>query len=377
MRVDELRRDLRSARDDQLAADGVAGRHGVDRYVRRARAQRTGLAVVLVLVLVSAGVFLATRGTDEQRVISGPGDVPHYLPDPMPDGLTQLDEYPIPQSVDPSQRVAVEAVALTNESSDYPTADSSLLVLTVITSPTVGAPSAPQISIGGETSNAYWTDGERTFELLGRGIPEEDFRAAALSAGVDENGRAHLAAPSGYREVAREHYPGASGVSGVVGPLVGNSGYVIRFDQDKPSQDSAYVGGRSLVVAAWPRSHAWMLMSKPLEPTDVRGHPGYLVRITGASQSASSGGSVGAAQEVDAGVLLIWWERDDLMMSVFGNNESDARGFADSLREVDAQEWERFAASVAPLEDNGGSSATFSSSGTASAASSSSIVTVP
>ena len=281
MRVDELQRDLRSARDDQLAADGVAGRQGVDRYVRRARTQRTSLAVVIVLVLVSAGVFLATRGTDEQRVISGPDDVPHYLPDPLPGGSCVLPT--ATRSRNRSMSGPRASVEPSRSRASHPTIQRGLIGVDPDCPRIVGyqEPSARQVSICGETSHCFLDRRRAQLRTARPRVPEEDFRAAASSAGVDENGRAHLVAPPGYREVRARAVPAAHRRHGAVGPLVGDSGYVIRFDQDKAAPDSPYVGGRSLVVAAWPRSHAWMLMSKRLEPTEVRGHAGISVASHG------------------------------------------------------------------------------------------------
>jgi alcohol dehydrogenase YqhD (iron-dependent ADH family) len=83
------------------------------------------------------------------------------------------------------------------------------------------------------------------------------------------------------------------------------------------------------------------------------------VRIKGVAQVPGRG------QETDIGVLLIWWERDDVMMSVTGGSEADARRFAASLREVDSDDWEHFAAKARPLDDGGGSIATVVTGGSA------------
>ncbi len=158
MRVDELRRELADARDQQTVVDSLVGRQGVARHLRRARTQRTGLAVVIVFVLVSAGVFLATRGSDEQRVISGPGDVPHYLPEPVPEGTALYQPLPGPTTGETTPGAVVEQVAWTSDASATPSISSDVIVLSTSTTATRTAGRPPVVARGDTTNSAVWTD---------------------------------------------------------------------------------------------------------------------------------------------------------------------------------------------------------------------------
>jgi hypothetical protein len=355
VQLDELRRGLTDERDRMVTADSLEGRRRTDRRVRRHRVQRAGLVVVVLVLLVGAGVVLATRGTDEQRVISGPGDVPRYLPDPMPEGTATLDEYPLAAG---APKKSTQTVVFTSDPSALPGPDSPFLLLVVIARDQPIAETATQINVGPTSATAYWTDGRHGYSVVARGVGEPAFRAAVSSVSLEPSGRVDMAAPDGFREVLREEYPGDPSTPGGISSVIGKVGYVVSFDQQLPTTSSV-VRGPMFTVSLWPRSHAWALMSQPLEPTEVRGQPGYLVRIKGVAQVPGDG------QETDIGVLLIWWERDDVMMSVTGSSEADARRFAASLREVDPDDWEQFAAQARPLDDGGGSIATVVTGGSA------------
>lgn len=340
MRIDELRNGLADERNRIAAADPTEGRHETDRRVRRHRLQRTGLAVVVVALLIGAGIVLASRGTDEQRVISGPGELPYYLPDPLPGGTITLDEYPLPTG---APRQSTQTVVFTSDTSAFPSADSPVLLVLVITPDQPLAPTATQLNVGPISSSAYWTDDRDAYSVIARGVGESAFRAAVASVSVQPNGQVSAVPPDGFREVLREEFPGGSSTPGGISSVIGKTGYALSFDEH-PSSASSLIQGPILTVSSWPRSHAWALMSQALEPTEVRGRPGYLERMTGVSQPS--------------GVVLIWWEREDVMVTVTGISEDDARRFADSLREIDAEEWEQFAAQHRALEADGSGPAT-------------------
>lgn len=361
MRVDELQRGLRSARDDQLAADGVAGRHGVDRYVRRARAQRTGLAALIVLVLVSAGVFLATRGSDEQRVISGPGGVPHYLPDPMPAGPVLFQEYPVPAPPDEAPYGSAQWVVWTNDSSDAPNAQTQLLRLSVSRvgpKPGVMEPTVTPTSRG---FRAGWTDETgNAWSLDAVGVTREDVDTAQQSAVVGADGRLAMTVPAHFREVSRRSldlsfsYPPVTD-SPIIDPE--SAGFVAAFEESRYPRTS-------FSAFAAPRSDVWALAtSYELQPIEVRGQAGYLMRRT-AQQTSGSSGSPITSTTIEIGVDLIWWETDNTLLSVTGKTEAEARALAESMRRVDDGTWEDFVLSTEPYPA-AATSQTFSSSDTA------------
>jgi hypothetical protein len=353
MRVDELQRNLRSARDDQLAADGVAGRHGVDRYVRRARTQRTSLAVVIVLVLVSAGVFLATRGSDEQRVISGPGDVPHYLPDPIPEGTAFYQPLPGPTTGETVSGAFVEQIAWTSDDSTTPSTSSDVIVLTTSTSATRTEGRPPVVARGDTTSTAVWTDGDgHSFRLSSSRVSADVFDAIVSSVTVDRDGRAQVVVPAGFREVARLAGGSVNGTRPAlltVGLVeLAGPGYALEFLQ------AADQGRQTLTVMNVPKSAVWFVRNIENAATiDVRGRSGW---------------------EADGGRLIFWWEDDRTLIEVVAPDADLARNLAESVGEVGDATWDAFVASAQSLPTGDQtSSQTFSSSDTAIATA----VTVP
>ena len=339
MRVDELQRDLASARDDQLAADVTAGRHGVDQRVRRHRVQRAGLAVVVVALLAGAGVFVATRGTDEQRVISGPGAIPHYLPDPMPEGVPWLLEFPAGSGASSDASLRVQSIVWTDGSADTPDVGSRTYSLSV-RRPEVTPRFELQVVEEDAGVTATWVDSDGyVLTLRGVGINRYAILAAQRSVVVDSEGRASMEVPPGFYAVTHALYVDTPGLQGPTFPFVPsnapNGGYTVRF------VDHSGITIGLFEVARLEQSHAWLMHAnwEALTPTEVRGRSGYRQVLTGSSPTDR-------VEPPVKGFALYWWERDDVVVSAVARTEQEARALAESLREVSEEEWSRFAASV-------------------------------
>jgi hypothetical protein len=374
MRVDELQRVLASARDEQLAADVLTGRRGVDRHVRRQRAERAGFAALIVVLLAGAGVFLATRGTDEQRVISGPDAVPHYLPDPMPAGTPLLREYPINESTTGTtidHVVSRHDVAWTNDPGAQPTTNSPILLLSVTTWSNVDlVPSQGETQVVDDGFLASWVDEQgRTWLLSGHHVASDDFASARATARLTEKGAPTVTPPTDYREVARsnteshafvEDYSEAVGyLLGVVDPTA--PGYIVAFDSSDDRVRPA------IGASARPASEVWLLAARVegLETVEVRGRSGYLVPLKYASQSASSEGGPREVQTVDVGAIFFWWETDSLLLASLAPTAEQAEQLAHSLREVGDEAWTEFTSTATPLPNGVPFTSVGSSSGTA------------
>lgn len=356
MRIDELQRDLASARDDQLAADALAGRRGVDRRVRRHRVQRAGLAVLVVVLLVGTGVFIASRGNDEQRVISGPGDIPHYLPDPLPAGAPTVRLYPIDEATTDtaiSTVVGQYEAAWTSDPAAEPGPGSPFLLLRVIPIPNEAITPRPvESQTIGDTVLSHWVDDlGRAFFVMARSVDPEQFAATLASVRLSDDGIPTLTPPPGFRQVAsfgmdaraftQDYFESAAGLLGVVDPSA--SGYIAAFggldDRITPA----------IAVSTRPSSHAWLLARfefDNVEPTSVRGRAGYLRRMSYTDRVTVTSGQPPVASTRDLGVVLFWWESDGLMLATLAATEDEARAMADSLRAVGEDEWDEFLASA-------------------------------
>ncbi len=337
-------------------ADGVGGRQGVDRYVRRARVQRTGLAVVIVLVLVSAGVFLATRGTDEQRVISTPDGVAHYLPNPAPNGTPTLVELPARLTGSTVSNATVERIIWTNDVSDMPTDASSVVTLTLVTPGPGGValrldPVPAKIETQGERSYVNWTDDRgRYVSLTTLRIAESDLVMIRDSIAIDDGGVLTVSVPPGYREVVRGtddagNYspPLPDAISVLLDPA---PGYVLMYPGSKGV-------ATTIAAVALPRSQAWTLAeANGIETTQVRGRRGYMLVMRADPRIPS------AADHMELGTLLLWWEDDHTLLATVAVNEDEARALAESLRETDDETWQDLVRSAETLSDYQSSDAT-------------------
>jgi len=361
MQVDDLRRELVEARDHLLTADPVKGRRATDRRIRRHRLQRTGVASLLVLVLIGGGVFLATRGTDDQRVISGGDELPHYLPDPLPEGSILYAESPGPEVMS-ADSMRAEWVAWTDGPADGPRPDDRIVRVGLVAGPLQHPAMGPEISqTAAGFSGGRVDDVGRRFFIATVGLSTDQTSEILATATTDQEGRLVVPPPQGFREVSRRSadlissYAAASPTPLADMGVHGFTAYV---------QDGADAG-KSFGAATVPRTEVWSLAaSVSLEPTEVDGEPAYLMRRFGESRSETSDGE-SSTERLDLGVTVMWWVSDDVMLYVTAMSLDDANHFASSIREVDQATWDRFVASTSSPQT---ASATTMISGTATIA---------
>lgn len=373
MRVDDLRRELNEARDLLMAADPIEGRHATDVRVRRHRVQRTGLAVALVIVLIGGGVFLATRGTDDQRVFSGPSEVPHLLPEPLPGVAAGFRQFPVGGF---ETMTDFASVVWTDADSALPELGVNVITLSASVSgayPTQG-PVVGQAPDG--RRSVFWTDRTNSYSLMARGVDQEALDQMQASVAIDGQGRLVATPPGGFSEVDR--IEGAAGVSdlatgfgastGLVDPL--SAGYLALFVEQVDSSST-------LAVSTMPRSRVWGLALSVTGTAEVRGHEAYQIDIRGERRTATTEGSAAVVEPTIVATILVWWEDDDTVVTVVAPSANRAHEIAESLREVDDATWDTFVASVPATPTDTASVETFSSSGTAIAQVPTSTVTVP
>jgi hypothetical protein len=361
MRTDELQRGLALARAEQQSADVVAGRHGVRRHVRRQRFERAGFVALIIVLLAGTGLFLATRGTDEQRVISGPGVIPHYLPDPLPSESVLLQQYPAPRGPEEATVGTTQVIVWTNDPSSSPT-DGSRVLRLVASQHTTRAAGEMKADLQA-TERGFrvaWVDESgTTFSLDAIGGSQSEVEEAQASATIDANGRAVMEAPAGFREVVRRTYDMRASYPQVPDSSITDPeypGFVAALEESRYPRTS-------FSAFATPRAESWALVAAyELEPTSIRGRAGYLVRREAQQTSATPDGGTAEFQTIEIAVALIWWETDSVVLSVTGKTEGEARVLAESLRLADARTWTNFVESSEPFPSNESTRSSVSSS---------------
>jgi hypothetical protein len=218
-------------------------------------------------------------------------------------------------------------------------------------------PSEPSTQELGNVVVTSWVDPAGVlWSLAGRFVDRASFDAAQATVRNDATGAPTLDAPSGFREVVRITFDSAATLSAgeldAGYPVIDTQrpGYVVVFDDVLGyAMEQSFVVGRSYAVGRRPPSFAWLttVAARSLDPEsiDVRGKPGYLMRLRGATSTASPE-APSDLTFFDIGVILFWWEDGDLLISTMAPTEDEARALAESLREVDEAEWQAFRAAA-------------------------------
>jgi hypothetical protein len=373
VQLDDLRQELVDAREAELPADSIAGRKGMHRRLRRRQAQRITAVAAVVTVLVGAGVLVGTRAADEESLITDSGtddEVPHLVPTWLPDGAELAEVMELPLAGVPER--PVEVVVWTDGPTDLPDPATNWVAVTraILTQAEVQRLVRETDLADANLENEAYVGvqiplGDSVLWVASVGLGKEATTAVASTVHLDSHGRVQADLPEGFTEVGRARLGSAAAILGPADLAIRGSGYILRYSGSLPGSGPGLRSAeQSVAVARVPGSLVWYAMVFPGAPADVvevRGRRAFVVRLKGQIQSITGAqNSEPTVQEVETGVVLFWWETDDVYVAIGAGDEGEARAIAQSLRPVDDHAWQDFVTSAV-----GDPSRDFPQSGTA------------
>jgi hypothetical protein len=282
----------------------------------------------LALLLAITGAELATAAcSDDERVEQSSDPVPHLIPAPQPGAVQAL--HLLSSSGVPS--IVGTTVVWTDQQDDEPEPGARVIDLAVRRGEL--RPSAPTVTtaIDGRTVVDWTDDSGAHFILQGAGVDAATLEQMQESTTLDPDGVLRTTPPDGFHEVdhadtRRDPVVDPFSNIGRLGDA-DRTGYAITFDG--PADTFSIV-----TVLAQPRSRIWGAATRITERTTVRGRAAYQMDING------------TGPEAYVGTVLIWWEDDDVAVTVEGPTPEAARDIAESLEDVDDATWVAFVRSA-------------------------------
>lgn len=293
----------------------------------RDRRSPWAVRLLAVALLIAGAELVATACGDGEGVQARSDPVPHLIPAPQPGAVQALHR--LSSSGVPG--IVGTTVVWTDQQDDEPEPGARIIDLAVRRGES--RPSAPTVTtaIDGRAVVNWTDDSGAHFILQGAGVDAATLEQMQESTTLDPDGVLRIAPPEGFHEVDRADTRRDPVVdpSYDIGRLgdADRTGYAISFH----GPDGTF---SIVTVLAQPRSRIWGAATRITERTTVRGRAAYQVDING------------TGPEAYLGTALIWWEDDDVAVTVEGPTPEAARDIAESLEEVDDASWTAFVRSA-------------------------------
>jgi hypothetical protein len=386
MHLEDLRSELREAAAVGPDSDVSKARAAVERLARRHRARRAAVAA-LAVAAVFAGGALALRGAlgdNGQRVTSGSGEVPHLVPDYLPDSVQFVTVTDVPLIGPGAGRFGAPSrlsIYATGNGGDPLGGDSFGVEVSRLVNDGTATSAAPPTDdvtsryLGGGIHYAGRRIGSTSVATISRQLSEDQLRQLVSSASVGADGvtLTHIDAPPGFGLVLPDATFDYSATLSLV-PGTQSTGYLTVWSRDELGPEQVNFVSLSVTRGSTSDLEALRWSLADTSSVDIDGHQAVLGSAPGGESTTTGAPGQPSVTTESPPSRMIGWLRDDgtlIIVSVRGGSSDDiVQRIARSLRVVDEAQWQQFrdtpTTTLPPCQPTSGPQNCASSSGSSS-----------